>query len=131
MVPIGDDAEALHRCGDPAPEREPAPHHGVRGGQRRVRIAVAERPIGDHEARRYGLQRVQHDLERVVVHLHQLGGVLGEVAVTRHNDRHRLAGVADHVDRHGVVLGRPADHRSERAAHRRQIGTRQHRHDAR
>ena len=46
---------------------------------------------------------IDDGLERLVVDLDQLGGVLGDVAVPGHHHRHHLARVADLVPGQGVL----------------------------
>ena len=78
----------------------------VGAGHRLVDIAVAERAIVDARVGRRRLDGVEHGLEWVVVDEDGLGRVLGEVAVTRDDDRQRLSDVAGDPDRGGVERNR-------------------------
>ena len=57
--------------------------------------------IGVHEraAGRIGFLAVEHERQRLVIHAHQLGGVLGERARVRDHRRHPFSGIARDIDR--------------------------------
>jgi hypothetical protein len=60
--------------------------------------------------------------QRLVVDEHPLGGVLGEVAVARHDDAYGLADVAGDVDCGGVMDDAGSKRRAEGARVRRDLG---------
>ena len=122
LVPVADHAVALDRRAAPPRETKPFPHDEVSTTQRRVDVAVCERAVV-HACRALG---VQHRLLRLVVHLDQLGGVLGHVPVLRHHHGERLPRIAGDLVRRGQVLDTAVDARGERPRHRRHVGARQH-----
>ena len=91
------------------------------------RIAVAEVALVDHVAahrlvqhRRVlggGFLRIDHRLQRLVLHPHQIQGVLRPVAVLGDHHAHRLAHIAHLVHRQAPVLHGRAAH-----AHRERMG---------
>ena len=93
-VPVRDDAVALDRRAAPAREAEALAHDEVGFRERGVDVAVVERAVGDACVGLDRGLRVEHGLERLVLDLDQLEGVLGEVAVARDDDRDGLADVA-------------------------------------
>ena len=77
-----------------------------------------------------GRHRVEHGLERVVVHLDELRRVLREVAVARDDDRDRLADVAHGVDRRRVLRDAGLDPGGKRAGQLGDVGPGQDADDA-
>ena len=86
-------------------------------------VGVAARGVQDGiAARRERLFGIDDRRQRVVDHLDQVAGVLGDVAVLRRHRRHRLTDMAD-----ALVGDRRLEHRrarpgGERVAHLRRIG---------
>ena len=64
--------------------------------------------------------------QRLVVDEHALGGILGEVAVARHDDAHGLADVAGDVDCGGVMDDARSQRGAERARVRGDVGAGHH-----
>jgi hypothetical protein len=121
-VPVADDAVALHRCAAPAREPKALANHELGSRQRAVDVAVVERAVVDA---RLGLDRgldVEHRVERLVLDLDQLDGVLGDVTVVSDHDGQRLAGIARHLVRGGPVRHAAVDSGREGARHRRNVG---------
>ena len=122
-VVVGDQAEAL----DGRARVARVAHRGrdrVRGiGERRLRLAVAERALADEVAahglvqhRRVRAERrlgVDDGVERLVAHVDQGERVLRPVAVLGHDDGDRLAGVAHPVGGDAPVLHGLADGHDE------------------
>ena len=82
-----------------------------------------ERAVGDA---RVGVDRglcVEHRLERLVLDLDQLEGVLGEVAVARDDDRDRLADVARRSRARPRTAGRRVDAGRKRPRELDDVGT--------
>ena len=83
--------------------------------ERALHVAHVHLEVGGHVARHFvvepggvrghGRSGVRHRGEVLVDHLHQLEGVLGDVAVLRHHHRHRIAHVAHPVRGDGRLLG--------------------------
>ena len=61
-----------------------------------------------------GGDRIDHRFERLIVDLHQLGGVLGDIAALGDDQRHRLADIAHALDRQRPLLHRRLHRREER-----------------
>ena len=55
----------------------------------RARVRLQQRRAGRH-----GIVGVEHDVQRLVLDVHQLGRVLGQVARLGHDHRHRLPRIA-------------------------------------
>ena len=115
-IVLGDHNVALHRR-----EREPVKVGGERHPlvgllERGLGVAVSEFADGDlvglglwMQQRRRRLachQRVDHGLARRIFDLDQLGGVLGNVAAFRHDQRNRLADIAHAIDRQRPLVHR-------------------------
>ena len=110
------------------------------GGEHVAPVLVAVMPLvetalGLHaglvehrRAGRHGLDRVQHRFQRLVFHLDEVQGFLGDVRLFGGHRGHHLAGVAHPVHRHdGLVL----DHGSEMGVLRREVRAGEHRRHAR
>ena len=93
----------------------PLLYHNLRILERGVDIAVTERPgvaairaeILVHERSAVGERRLDlgDDGQWLIVHLHQLGGVLRLGPARRNDHRHRVTEVPDHLLRHRPVVG--------------------------
>ena len=104
LVVGGDRPARLHRHRREPGQRVARAHHVCGRRERAIDIAADLVPVAHRDLR---AARVQHGLERLVVDLDQLGGVLGERARLRQHRRHRLARVAHLVPgEHRVSLGR-------------------------
>jgi hypothetical protein len=79
---------------------------------------------------RRGRDGVEDGIERVVVDRDQLGCVLGEVAVARHDDGQRLADVARGADGSGVEGHWRVDTGRKGTRHRSDVVAGEHSHDA-
>ena len=127
-VPVRDDRVALDGGAGEAREVEGLAQDELRLGHRTVDVAVREAAVVHR--RGGGCHRVEHGLERVVVHLDELRRVLREVAVTRDDDRDRLADVAHGVDRRGVLRDAGLDPGGKRAGQLGNVGPGQDADDA-
>ena len=107
-VPAREHAEGLDRHGRAAPPRHPH-RQAVRAvGKILLDLAPDEGAIEQHvgavirvhdrAAGRIGGFAVEHERQRLVVHAHQFGGVLGERAGVRDHRRDPFAGIARDVD---------------------------------
>jgi hypothetical protein len=116
-------ARALERRRREAVEVQPLDADHVVGlVDRSVEVAPVEGPGPDRVRRRVLVQdhlvlgrflAVEHDRQRVVLHLDELGGVAGEVACSRHDRCDRVADVAHLADGECVVLDVSARRRRE------------------
>ena len=110
---FGEDHEALDRGAGVAwiAHRNFHPVRGVR--ERGVGTAVAETPVAHHVGLGLGVQerrpgrgggeRIDHRVERAVLDLDPIEGVLGRVTVAGHDHRYRLARIAHPIDGERVV----------------------------
>ena len=108
-VPVRDDAVALDGRAAPAWEAEALADDEVGACQRTVDVAVVERAVGDARVGLGSRFRVEDGVERLVLDLDQLEGVLREVAVPRDHHGNRLAHVAHELVRGRVVGDRRVD----------------------
>ena len=107
-APVRDDAVALDGRARPPRELEAAFDDDVRSREGLLRGAVREVALVHLDLL---------DRERLVLHLDELGSVLGDVARLRDDDRDRLAHVTRRAVRGGVVRGTSRDSRRQRARH--------------
>ena len=115
-IVAADNGERLERHRGVAREAQPRAEHLVRLGERGVDIAVAEQPVAGEVARHLVVQlrcvrleralRIDDRRQRLVLDLDQVDRILGDVAVARHDRRHRLTDEAGLVGRHAVVAHR-------------------------
>ena len=140
-VVFGDDAVTFHRR---AAVAGIADRHGEAVGRRRegaVRIAVAEVPVAhqvgadalvqDRRPLGEGGLGVHDGRAAPVAHRHEVGPVLGAVAVRRHHDGDGLPDVADAVHRHGARVDRDAQRRHQALRDVEEVAPGDHRDDAR
>ena len=116
LVPHGAAAACFDRCVGLAMLMEFSLDHDRRFGEAALRIARAEdlmrdqvrrqRLVDQRGARRERALHAGDGRERLVVDLDQFGGVLGEIAVARHDAHDRIADEAHLVDRQRRHLDR-------------------------
>ena len=139
-VEIGHDAASLDGAAAAPLDPQPLAEHAGGAGKGGIRIAHAlhepARAIGGHvpvnqrrPARERGFQ-LGDGGQRLVAHLDQLGGVLGDVAILRDHERDHLAHVADAVGgerRLGARLGEGGmrDEERRRLVQLAEVGRRQ------
>jgi hypothetical protein len=139
-IPLRDDPVRLDRRGAELREPEPLADDDLGFRERTVGLAVHE-PAGIREVgaqrlvqdRRAVFERalgIHHGGQRLVVDLHQLGRVLGEVAIARDDDRDRFAHEPRLVGGGAVVMDGPGHADRERLRALRDIGARHDAHDA-
>jgi hypothetical protein len=112
VVPVADDAVAFDGVRGPAREGVPPFDDELRGGERRARIPVEKRAVGDDPLRLGRDESVHQRIERFLLDDDQVEGILGDVAVARDNDGERLTDVARDIDRSRI--GRRCIRRSDR-----------------
>ena len=106
---LGDHAAAFDRHRRVTMMVEVPQQTARRGGQRRRHVALGDRKLRQQvgaitlvQQRRPGFecgQRVDRRRQYLQIELHQLGRVFGDVAVFRHDHRHRFADMAHLVER--------------------------------
>ena len=143
-VDLGDAPTRLHRLVRVAVLHETFAHDPVGAGERGVDVAVVAVVALQHVAVRSGPDRRPGGIERVldgrdrrqllVVDLHELRGVLGDVARLGDDERHRIADDPHAVDgervEQRVVQARERQQAHERVGERLHVGARVHRDDA-
>ena len=108
------EAMERHRHGDAA----------IGAGEGALRVAIREVAHRDFVGLGFGMQerrvvlagrdRIDHRRERFIVDLHQLGRVLGDIAVLGDDQRHRLADIAHTLDGERPLPHRRLDRSEER-----------------
>ena len=104
LVVGGDRSACLHRHGRQPWHGVARPHHVRRRREGGLHLAAALVPVRHRHA---GAARVEHRVERLVVHLDELGGVLGERTRLGEHGSHQLARIAHLAGRqHGMAVAR-------------------------